>query len=99
MGNRHHHKKLRAEVRARMASTGESYQTALARIQARRSASAVRSPMDLVSVEYFGVTATLATYEIAGRLACVIVSSPHHRGPFPANPLVALASRGPRFVH
>lgn len=35
MANRHAHKKLRAEIRARMARTGESYQRAHARILAR----------------------------------------------------------------
>src|SRR4051794_20746798 len=98
MGNRHHHKKLRAEARARMARTGESYQKALSRIQADRGRSSAVG-VDLVSIEYFGVAATLATYEVAGRLACIVVSSPRKAGPFPANPLVALASRGPRIVH
>jgi hypothetical protein len=100
MGNRHHHKKLRAQVRARMGRTGESYQQALAQITAERSLPrSGHSSVDLLRIEYFGVTATIATYELAGRLACVVVSSRPHHGPFPANPLVALAARGPRVVH
>jgi hypothetical protein len=99
MGNRHHHKKLREQVRARMARTGESYQKALARIHAERASLVRRDTVDLVPVQYFGVVATLATYELAGRLACIVVSSSQHQGPFPANPLIALATRGPRIVH
>ncbi|WP_437965983.1 hypothetical protein WMF04_41160 [Sorangium sp. So ce260] len=99
MGNRHHHKKLRADVRARMARTGESYQKALARILDERSAPAPARGVDLVPIEYFGAPAALATFEIAGRLACLVVSSPHHRRPFPYSPLVAVAMRGPRTVH
>jgi hypothetical protein len=99
MGNRHHHKKLREQVRARMARTGESYQKALARLCADRASLERGNTVDLVPIQYFGVAATLATYELVGRLVCVIVSSSQHQGPFPANPLIALASRGARIVH
>ncbi len=59
MANRHSHKKLRAEVRARMATTGESYQTARKRVLARSRHTAV----DLVPFRFFGVPMTLATAE------------------------------------
>ena len=59
MANRHRHKKLRAEVRTRMAKTGESYQTARERILARSTHTAV----DLVPFQFFGVPMTLATAE------------------------------------
>ncbi|AUX19809.1 hypothetical protein SOCEGT47_002620 [Sorangium cellulosum] len=99
MGNRHHNKKLRADVRAKMARTGESYQKALARLLAERSAPGPVRGVDLVPIDYFGAPAALATFEIAGRLACLVVSSPHHPRPFPRGPLVALAARGLRTVH
>lgn len=98
MGNRHHHKKLRAEVRARMARTGEGYQRALARILSEQSARAA-SAVDLLHIEYFGVPAALATFDVAGRLACVVVSSQHGRRPFPRTPIFALRSLDPRAVH
>ena len=66
-----------------MARTGERYQQALERILAARGASAV----DLMRVEYFGVPVVLATFEVAGRLACVIVS---RRDVFPRTPLFGL---------
>lgn len=94
MGNRHHHKKARAEARARMARTGETYQQALARL---RALGPRRSPHDLLAVEYFGVAATVATFEIAGTVACLVVSSALHRGPLPHTPLAAIASA--RAVH
>ncbi len=61
MANRHAHKKLRAEIRARMAKTGESYQTARNRIVSR----AVRHSIavDLILFTRFGVRMTLATFE------------------------------------
>ena len=46
MANRHAHKKLRAEARARMRTTGESYQAALApprELQRRRATPLVRT--------------------------------------------------------
>jgi len=99
MGNRHHHKKLRADVRARMARTGESYQKALAQILDERSTPKAARDIDLVPIDYFGAPAALATFEIAGRLACLVVSSRHRLRPFPQSPLVALAMRGPRAIH
>lgn len=101
MGNRHHHKKLRAEARARMARTGESYQQALTRLrdERERATHAPARDVDLVAIAYFGAPATLATFEIAGRLACVVVSSRHLAGPFPRNPLVGLARHAHRTVH
>lgn len=105
MANRHGHKKLRIAIRARMARTGESYQQALARIlelhepvgRTPARPKATESGLDLLSIRYFGVPAALATFEIAGRLAALVVSSPHHPGPFPKNPIIALGS--PRTVH
>jgi hypothetical protein len=98
MGNRHHHKKLRAEVRARMARTGEGYQRALARILEERTARPANA-VDLVRIDYFGASAALATFEVAGRLACVVVSSRHAARPFPETPLFALGSLDPHAVH
>jgi len=60
MANRHSHKKLRAEVRAHMATTGESYQSCRARILARHDTDA---SIDLVPFRFFGVPMTLATAE------------------------------------
>jgi hypothetical protein len=98
MGNRHHNKKLRAAVRARMARTGEGYQRALARELEERASGAPIARVDLVPIVFFSAPAALATYELFGRLSCVLVSSRHHPAPFPRNPLVA-ATRGPRAVH
>jgi hypothetical protein len=98
MGNRHHHKKLRAEVRARMARTGESYQRALARIQSERAESATGT-VDLLPIEYFGTPAALATFDIAGRLACIVVSNRYVPRPFPTSPMFALASFCTPTVH
>jgi hypothetical protein len=61
MANRHCHKKLRAEIRARMEKTGEGYQTARQRILAKSNA--LRSAVDLVPFRFFGVPMTLATAE------------------------------------
>jgi hypothetical protein len=95
MGNRKHHKKLRAEARATMAATGESYQTVLLRLRARaRNRPATQThPPDLLSVAYFGLPVTLATFEILGDLSCVVLSEPHLGQPFPRNPLLALGRR------
>ena len=57
MAHRRAHKKLRAEIRARMAKTGESYQAARQRIVDRGRSDDV----DLVPCRYFGVPMTLAT--------------------------------------
>jgi hypothetical protein len=61
MANRHSHKKLRAEIRARMAQTGESYQAARHRILLRIKVK--RARVDLVPFRFFGMPMTLATSE------------------------------------
>ncbi len=61
MANRHAHKKLRAEIRARMTETGESYQAARRRVLARSRQQA--GAVDLVPFTYFGLPVTLATRE------------------------------------
>jgi hypothetical protein len=65
MANRHSHKKLRVQIRARMARTGESYQRARDHLLAsERSDTPPRT--DLVPFSYFGIPATLATIEDRG---------------------------------
>jgi hypothetical protein len=88
MGNRHHHKKERADARARAARTGESYQTALAKIRAGRR------PDDLVTFRAFGVEITIAALSILDRVAVVFVSDLAR--PSPRSPLRSL---GPRAIH
>jgi hypothetical protein len=70
MANRHSHKKLRAEVRARMARTGESYQQARQKLLAlRRSGSASAqacSGFDLLEFRYLGKPAVLASWHSYG---------------------------------
>jgi hypothetical protein len=69
MANRHSHKKLRAEIRARMVETEESYQAARHRIlrSPRRHSAGVlvtgllAGEVDLIPVTFFGVPVTLAT--------------------------------------
>ena len=70
MANRHAHKKLRAEIRARMTETDESYQAAQRRVLARPRHRA--GAVDLVAFTYFGVPATLATGE-GGLISTVTV--------------------------
>jgi hypothetical protein len=60
MANRHRHKKLRAEVLARMKATGESYQRALAAVTARPRRRA--ATVDLVHFTSFGRPMALATF-------------------------------------
>jgi hypothetical protein len=93
MGNRNHHKKLRAEARATMARTGESYQKVLVRLRARaqRRPAAEARQVDLLPVTYFGLPVTLATFEILGNVSCVMISAHHRARPFPDNPLLALS--------
>lgn len=77
MANRHTHKKLRAEVRARMAATGESHQTALNRILAdidRRKPSAPAPVPDLIAIKYFGVDLTVAVFDVLSHLRVIAVS-------------------------
>jgi hypothetical protein len=94
MGNRHRHKKMRSEVRAIMAETGESYQTALSRLRMeRRAASALARQVDLIPIDYFGTPLTLATFEILGDLSFVALSGRDLPRPFPHSPLSAMARR------
>jgi hypothetical protein len=87
MANRHTHKKLRAEIRARVRATGETFQQARARILSRTT-SPSGAPTDLVAFSYFGLPGTLATFETQGvaMLAFVPSSRSWGRGcshPFP----------------
>jgi hypothetical protein len=93
MANRHAHKKLRAAIRARMKSTGESYQKVRACLLA--------SPLphvDLVPFTWFGVPVTLATMESNGVAIALLVPSSRlwPRGyPYPLAPLrAAMRPRG-----
>jgi hypothetical protein len=105
MGNRHGHKQLRIAIRARMSQTGESFQQARAQILKQRGHLAKPWPTpevslihaDLLPIRYFGAPAALATFEIAGRLSVLVISSSSGLGPFPRNPLIALGP--PRLVH
>jgi hypothetical protein len=77
MANRHSHKKLRAEIRSRMASTGESYQAALRQVLALRGAERRgerTSVPDLIAASYFGVPVTVAAYEVLSHLRLILVS-------------------------
>jgi hypothetical protein len=93
MANRHSHKKLRAEIRVRMASTGESYQAARARIVTR----AMDVEIDLVPFRFFGVPMTLATAE--GRIVHSIAVLRATRGSAPSYPLPVAAWLRPRGVN
>jgi isoaspartyl peptidase/L-asparaginase-like protein (Ntn-hydrolase superfamily) len=99
MANRHAHKKLRADIRASMAATGESYQQAHARVATRRL-SATGPQVDLVAVSYYGIPLALATIEMHGMSIAVLVpSSRWWRDGYPAQspvPLMqaAMRSRG-----
>jgi hypothetical protein len=78
MANRHSHKKLRADIHLRMATTGETYQTARHRILFGRAPREQGEDVDLVATEYFGVPITLAIFpaiEPLGRPAIVHVPS------------------------
>ena len=102
MGNRHRNKKLQRAVRARAAETGETYQQALSALQRLEAPASApgRAPdkaVDLLGIRYFGVAAALATFEIAGRLSVLVVSTPHRPAPFPTNPMFALGLE--RTVH
>lgn len=105
MGNRHGHKQLRRAVRARMASTGESYQQAHSSLlalheparRARTGTEAAEIGADLLPIQYFGLPLGLAIFQIAGRLSVLVLSGPQGRGPIPLNPLLALGSA--RAVH
>lgn len=101
MGNRHGNKKLRLAARARMARTGESYQKALSALRHREvpeqtstRCGATDNGVDLLPIRYFGAPAAIATFEIGGRLAVLVVSSPHRAAPFPQNPIASLGPPG-----
>ncbi len=100
MANRHTHKKLRAEIRARMDRTGESYQRARARVLSpARSAEDART--DLVSFSYFGLPGTLATIEMHGMAFAVMVPSSRlwgHGYPHPFPMAMMRAAMRPRGV-
>jgi len=94
MGNRHHNKKLRAAVRGAMARTGESYQMVLSRLRKRELEPVARaSDVDLVPVDYFGIPITIATFQILGGVSCIVTPGSLPSGPFPKNPLLALAGQ------
>jgi hypothetical protein len=81
MANRHSHKKLRAEIRARMARTGESHQQArewLTRewlTRARSLAPELQlTGLDVIEFSYFGKPAMLATWCTYGVPIAMMVS-------------------------
>ena len=74
-----------------MATTGENYQTVLARVRCQQRDVARAGDVDLVPVDYFGVPLTLATFQILGDLSCVVTPGSLSSGPFPRSPLFALA--------
>jgi hypothetical protein len=82
MANRHSHKKLRADIRSRMAATGESYQKARQRILSGGAMPARNGDVDLVATSYFGMPITLATIEALGRPVVMLVpgACPVHGG-------------------
>jgi hypothetical protein len=92
MGNRHHHKKMRAAVRAAMARTGESYQQTLSRLRREKTdRSAPGRDVDLIPIDYFGFPAMLATFEILEGLSCIVTPGSHLPEPCPKSPFFALA--------
>ncbi len=70
MANRHAHKKLRAEIRAHIAKTGDGYQTARNRILAARERQ--HDAVELVATRYFGMRMTLATFQTPSPYAVMI---------------------------
>src|SRR3954453_21794392 len=92
MGNRHHNKKMRTAVRATMATTGESYQTVLSRLRGQQYQPVARAgDVDIIPIDYFGFPLTIATFQILGDVSCVVTTGGPFLGPFPRNPLFALA--------
>lgn len=71
-----------------MAVTGETYQTARARILAgiEEATCPVVQRVDLIPVRCWGAAVALATFEIAGRLA-IVVTAATPSGPFPRSPM------------
>jgi hypothetical protein len=80
MANRHSHKKLRAEIRARMARTGESYQQARQGLLAPPSWSSSSVPaqacsgFDLLEFRYLGKPAVLASWHSYGVPVAIVLS-------------------------
>jgi hypothetical protein len=86
MANRRSHKKLRAEAKARMARTGESYQRALQQVLAERERHELcrveycrmeHSEFDgfeLTEFTYFGKPAMLATWQSFGTHGAMLLS-------------------------
>jgi hypothetical protein len=93
MANRRSHKKLRAEARARMVRTGESYQRALQQIlgeQERQRHFGELVPLDdfeLTDFTYFGRPATLATWRMLGTHGAVLLSESVRHTMFWSKPL------------
>lgn len=75
-----------------MARTGESYQTVLSRLRSHGPAAVTPADaVDLIAVRCFGVPLTIATFQILDDLLCVVTPGSLSSGPFPKNPLFALA--------
>ncbi len=75
-----------------MARTGESYQTVLSRLRAQQGATTTAAgDVDLIVIDYFGVSLTLATFEILDDLSCIVTPGSLTSGPLPRTPLFALA--------
>lgn len=73
VANRHANKRLRAAVRARMASSGESYQRAHARLLRERGA--LVPGVDLLACKWFGIPITVATIEIGLGMSVVGIAA------------------------
>ncbi|MEP7050798.1 MAG: hypothetical protein ABJB12_10610 [Pseudomonadota bacterium] len=77
-----------------MTVAGESYQQVLCRLRTLRNrASALKPEIDLIPIEYFGIPATLATFEILGDLSCVALWGSRFTPPIPNSPFFGLARR------
>jgi hypothetical protein len=78
MANRHSHKKLRAEARARMALTGETYQQARQQSLALQASScAPAGPVQgfaVLEFSHFGEPAVLATWHSYGVPVAIVIS-------------------------
>jgi hypothetical protein len=101
MANRHANKKLRAEILARMRETGESYQTAYARVVARARLPDAARTADLVACTRFGVPMTLITFS-GGPLqwfALVGQAPPTASTRVPVAPLSSMTALRPRGVN
>jgi hypothetical protein len=79
MANRHAHKKLRAEICARMTKTGESYQKARGCILSQRRLPKVRAA--LLAVTWYGLPVTLATYETDDLSGAILIPVHLERSP------------------